>query len=84
MALIRLTGENCERIANMVVKAPAPAISGKTTGKKLESFGESGVSLKMEMSNIISQAITKIINEPATAKDAVSTPKRFKNISPKK
>lgn len=58
-----------ERMESMVVKAPAPAISGKTTGKKLLSFGLSVVVLKISISRIISKAITKIISEPATAKE---------------
>lgn len=70
------------RIDNMVVKEPAPAINGNTTGKKLLSFGPSVLLLNISISNIISNAMTKIIKEPATANDDMSTLNKAKKASP--
>ena len=68
----------CELKDKMVVKAPAPANSGKTTGKKLLSLGASALLLNISISKIISIAITKIISEPAIANEAISTPNNDK------
>lgn len=65
-----------------VVNDPAPAINGNTIGTNtLELLGVSSV-LKIFIPNIISKASANITNEPATAKDAISTLNKFNNASP--
>lgn len=81
-AKIMLMSAYWERIDNKVVRAPAPAISGKTTGIKVASLGESGELLKISISNIISIAMTKMMSEPAIANDEISTWNKRKNASP--
>lgn len=67
---------------NSVVNEPAPAINGNTIGTKtLELAGVSSV-LNIFIPNIISKARANITNEPATAKDAISTLNRLNNASP--
>ena len=75
---IEQNGEN----ESSVVRPPAPAISGKTTGIKVASLGESGEFLKISISRIISRAMTKMMSEPAMAKEEISTWNRFKKASP--
>ena len=80
----RMTIElNSAFIASKVVNAPGPAKSGKITGIIVaEPLGLS--ILNISHPKVISQAITKITNEPATAKDETSTLKRCKIPSPAK
>lgn len=67
---------------NIVVNDPAPAIRGNTMGTNtLELAGESSV-LNIFIPNIISNASANITNEPATAKDAISTLNSCSNHSP--
>lgn len=54
----------------------------KTTGIKVASLGESGEFLKISISRIISRAMTKMMSEPAMAKEEISTWNRFKKASP--
>lgn len=77
-----LISEYWERMESSVVRPPAPAISGKTTGIKVASLGESGEFLKISISRIISRAMTKMMSEPAMAKEEISTWNRFKKASP--
>lgn len=66
-----------------VVRAPAPAIRGKMMGTMVaEPPGP--LYLKISMSSIISQARIRMMMEPATAKDWISTPKRERMASPRK
>jgi len=69
--------------ASKVVKAPGPAKSGKITGIIVaEPLGLS--ILNISHPKVISQAMTKITNEPATAKEETSTLNRRKIPSPAK
>lgn len=63
-----------------VVKEPAPAIRGKAIGTIEAPVGES--CLNMVTPRIISMAIMNNTNEPAMAKDEISTPKRPKRAFP--
>ena len=74
--------ELCRDNERRVVNDPAPAINGNTIGTNtLELLGVSSV-LKIFIPNIISKASANITNEPATAKDAISTLNKFNNASP--
>ena len=64
-----------------VVSVPGPAIRGKAIGTIDAVFALS--SLYNLIPKIISVARNKIIIEPATAKEVMSTPNKFNNISPK-
>lgn len=65
-----------------VVRVPAPAISGKAKGTMEAVLGSS--SLNKVRPRIISRARKKSTKAPATAKELISTPNRFKILSPKK
>ena len=66
-----------------VVKAPGPAKSGKITG--IIVADPLGLSiLNSSQPKVISQAITKMTNEPATAKEETSTLNKRKIPSPAK
>ena len=60
------------RSDSSVVNEPAPASSGNTTGTSVASLIGPWF-LKISTSRIISSDIKKIINEPATANDSMST-----------
>jgi len=65
-----------------VVNVPVPAIRGKITGTSVaESVGPSF--LNISTPKIISMARTRIIREPATANEDISTPKRESIASPR-
>jgi len=69
-------------IVKSVVNVPVPAISGKITGTSVtELLGPSF--LKISTPKIISIAKTRIIKEPATANEDISTPNRESIISPR-
>ncbi|CDB58353.1 unknown [Bacteroides ovatus CAG:22] len=60
------------RRESKVVKAPAPANRGKTSGTKVASLIGPWF-LKISISRIISKDIRKMTNAPATANDSIST-----------
>ena len=64
-----------------VVSVPGPAINGKAIGTIDAVFGF--LSLYKLIPRIISVAMKSIMIEPATAKELISTPSRFKIISPR-
>lgn len=67
----------------MVVKAPGPAISGKAIGTTLLPLPFASF-LNISTPSIISNAMMNKIIEPATAKDSISTEKKFSNPVPAK
>lgn len=83
-AIIIFSSLNSARKDNRVVKLPGPAMSGKANGKIEAVFGESLLSLYKVIPKIISIAIKKITNAPATANEFTSMPISFKILSPKR
>ena len=71
-AMIILILAYSARKESKVVKAPAPANSGKTNGTSVASLIGPWF-LKISISRIISSDIRKITNAPATANDSMST-----------
>lgn len=67
-----------------VVKEPAPASNGKTSGTNVALFAKCDESLKISISSTISSDIRNIITAPATANEFISTPKRLSIQSPTK
>ena len=65
-----------------VVRAPAPAMSGKMIGTMVAEPPGPWY-LNISISRTISQASMRMMIEPATAKDWISTPKRDSMASPR-
>ena len=77
------SSEYTTRRERMVVSVPAPAIKGNARGTiELDPFA-SGSSLISVIPNIISIATIKMTIAPATAKDATSSPNKFRMDCPK-
>ena len=67
----------------IVVNVPAPANNGKATGTMLPEAFSILSSLKKRIPKIISNPIKNITNDPAKAKEEMSTPNRLKIADPK-
>lgn len=65
-----------------VENVPAPAIIGKAKGTMDAAFSVPSFCLNKRMPKIISMAMKKRMNEPATANELTSTPKSPRNFSP--
>lgn len=81
MAMMMLMSWNSALRVKTVVKEPAPATSGKAIGT-MEADSGFDV-LLISMPKIISTAMMKITNAPATAKDSTSIPIKLKIFVPK-
>src|SRR5690625_6112744 len=81
MAMMMLMSWNSALRVKTVVKEPAPATSGKAIGT-MEADSGFDV-LLISMPKIISTAMMKITNAPATAKDSTSIPIKLKILDRK-
>src|SRR5690625_6275714 len=81
MAMIMIMTLNSTIRVKTVVKEPSPATSGKAIGT-MEADSGFDV-LLISMPKIISTAMMKITNAPATSKDSTSIPIKLKIFVPK-
>ena len=72
----------CDFKEIIVVRVPAPAIKGNAMGTTEADLVWRWSCLKKLRPNIISMAMIKMMIEPATAKDALFTPKNLRMDSP--
>ena len=81
IAIMMFSLWNSDFKESTVVNDPAPAISGNAMGT-IEA-DEEEISLWISIPKIISRAMIKSTNEPATAKDGTSIPTNFKMEFPR-
>jgi hypothetical protein len=77
MAMMMLITSNLARKESKVVMVPEPAVIGKARGT-IEAVAGLSSSLQRLIPKTISMAIKKIIKAPASAKELISIPMRFK------